>query len=116
MATIFPEGLTGRSCQQGRPSGKIYLSTPWIPNEPSFALSAGYGDIVVALLALGVVYLLARRHPNARLLTIGWIALGLFDFVAALISGMFYIRPFAAQLAADGVSLTYLTYVLIVPV
>jgi hypothetical protein len=80
-----------------------------------FALSAGYGDLTVGLLALGMVYLLAKRKPYARGLVIGWNVLGLLDFVGALATGGIYIVPFATQLAASGVSLSYLNFVLIVP-
>jgi hypothetical protein len=81
----------------------------------AFALPAGYGDITVGLLALGMVYLIAMRKPYARTLAIGWNLLGLLDFVGALITGILYIGPFAAQLAASGVSPLYMNYVLIVP-
>jgi len=81
----------------------------------AFALPAGYGDITVGLLALGLVYLFAKRSPYARALAIGWNVLGLLDFAAALTTGILYIGPFAAQLAASGASPLYVNYVLIVP-
>jgi hypothetical protein len=80
-----------------------------------FALPAGYGDIAVGLLALGMVYLFAKRKPYAPTLAIGWNVLGLLDFVSALASGVLFIGPFATQLAAHGTSPLYLNYVLIVP-
>jgi hypothetical protein len=80
-----------------------------------FALPAGYGDIAVGLLSLGIVYLLAKRKPYATALATLWNALGLLDFVSALASGIAFIGPFAAQLAAHGTSPLYLNYVLIVP-
>jgi hypothetical protein len=80
-----------------------------------FALPAGYGDITVGLLALGLVYLFAKRKPYAPTLAIVWNALGLLDFVSALASGIAFIGPFAAQLAAHGTSPLYLNYVLIIP-
>jgi hypothetical protein len=80
-----------------------------------FALPAGYGDVTVGLLALGVTYLLAKRKPYARALAIGWNVLGLLDLVSALTTGIIYIGPFAAQLAASGISPLYLNYVLIIP-
>jgi hypothetical protein len=82
---------------------------------PEFALSAGYGDFTTGLLALGMVYLFEKKKPYARALAIGWNALGLLDFISALITGAIYIVPFASQLASSGVSLNYLNYVLIVP-
>jgi hypothetical protein len=80
-----------------------------------FALPAGYGDIMVGLLALVIIYLLAKGHPYARTLAIGWNMLGLLDFAVALMTGIIYTGPFAAQLATTGASLSYLNYVLIVP-
>ena len=81
----------------------------------AFALPAGYGDMTVGLLALGVVYLLAQRKPYARALGISWNLLGLLDVAGALVTGILYIGPFAAQVAASGVSPLYMNYVLIVP-
>jgi hypothetical protein len=80
-----------------------------------FALPAGYGDITIGLLALGMVYLLAQRKPYARALGIGWNLLGLLDFAGALTTGILYVGPFAAHVAASGVSRLYVNYVLIVP-
>jgi hypothetical protein len=80
-----------------------------------FALPAGYGDIAVGLLALGMVYLFTKHKSYAPTLAIGWNALGLLDFISALASGIAFIGPFAAQLAAEGTSPLYLNYVLIVP-
>lgn len=81
----------------------------------AFALPAGYGDMSVALLSLGVVYLLATRHPAARVLAIGWNVLGLLDFAVAVVTGVHSLVPFSTQLAASGVSPLYLNYVLIRP-
>ncbi len=80
-----------------------------------FALPAGYGDIAVGLLALGLVYLFSKRKPYSATLATLWNALGLLDFVSALATGITFIGPFAAQLAAHGTSPLYLNYVLIVP-
>jgi hypothetical protein len=80
-----------------------------------FALSAGYGDMAVGLLALGLVFLLARGTPGVRPLLVVWNGLGLLDFAAALVTGGLYLPPFAARLAAAGVSLDYLNYVLVIP-
>jgi hypothetical protein len=84
-----------------------------LPGE--FALPAGYGDVTVGLLAPVMALLLARRHPYTRAFVIGWNVLGLLDFVSAIATGGTYIGPFAAQLAASGVSLSYLNFVLIIP-
>jgi hypothetical protein len=80
-----------------------------------FALPAGYGDMTVGLLSLVVVYLLTKQNPYARTFVIGWNILGLLDFIVALTTGITYIGPFAAQLAAAGASLDYLNYVLVIP-
>jgi hypothetical protein len=99
-----------------RLTGFLFLALMDMKLLPAeFALSAGYGDMTVGLLALGLVYLLAKRKPYARALVIGWNLLGLLDFVSALTTGGIYIVPFATQLAASGISTIYLNYVLIVP-
>jgi hypothetical protein len=99
-----------------RVAGFLFLALMDMRLLPAeFALPAGYGDITVGLLALGVVYLLAKRKPYARALAIGWNVLGLLDFISALATGIIYIGPFAAQLAASGISPLYLNYVFIVP-
>src|SRR5262249_7585979 len=89
------------------------LDMKLLPAE--FALPAGYGDMIVGLLALAVVYSLAKRKPYARAFTIAWNILGLLDFTTALTTGNIYLAPFASQLAASGISPLYLNYVLIVP-
>lgn len=82
---------------------------------PQFALPAGYGDVTVALLASGLIYLIARRKTYPRHLVIGWNILGLLDFVIALIVGGISLGPFAAQIVASGNSPVYLNYVFIIP-
>ncbi len=81
----------------------------------AFALPAGYGDVIVAVLAALVVYLLMTDKPYARTAAILWNFLGILDLVIALATGSTFIPPFAAQLAASGVSVLYLNYVLIIP-
>jgi hypothetical protein len=99
-----------------RLGGLLFLALMDMKLLPAeFALPAGYGDMAVGLLALGLVSLLAQRKPYAHALAIGWNVLGLLDFVGALTTGILFIGPFAAQVAASGVSLLYLNYVLIVP-
>jgi hypothetical protein len=84
-----------------------------LPNE--FALPAGYGDVAVGLLALGVIYLLVKQSPYARGLAVVWNVLGLIDLVVALVTGGTYIAGFVPQLVASGISPLYLNYVLIIP-
>ncbi len=89
----------------------------------AFGLSAGYGDMVAGLLALGVVYLLSQIIPGTqtpaaarvRAFAIAWNIYGLLDFINALISGPIFIGPFARQAAAFGVPLNYLNFVLLIP-
>jgi hypothetical protein len=82
---------------------------------PQFALPAGYGYITTGILALGVVYLLANHRPRARAAAIAWNLFGLLDFITALTTGIRFIGPFAAQVAASGISLDYLNIVFIIP-
>ncbi len=82
---------------------------------PEFALPAGYGDMLVGLLSLLVVYRLSRQKPYTRTLVIAWNILGLIDFVAALTTGILFIGPFVNHLVTLGISPLYLNYVLIIP-
>ncbi len=99
-----------------RIAGFLFLALMDMELLPAqFALSAGYGDMAVGLLAPVMIYLLSRRKPYARALVVAWNGLGLLDFVAALTTGGIYIVPFAARLAESGISLDYLNYVLVIP-
>jgi hypothetical protein len=82
---------------------------------PQFALPAGYGDVIVAVLALVVVYLLATQKPYARTAAIGWNLLGMLDLLVALVTGVTFIPPFVRHLAVTGASTRYVNYVLIIP-
>src|SRR5262245_60886466 len=82
---------------------------------PEFALPAGYGDVIVAVLSLVVVYLLATNKPYARTAAIGWNLLGILDFMIALITGVTFIPPFVRHLAVSGASTRYVNYILIIP-
>ena len=114
VRAIPPIGLIG--VHAIRVLGILFLALMDMRLLPAeFAQPAGYGDITVGLLALGIVYLFTKRKPYAPTLAIGWNALGLLDFASALTSGILFIGPFAAQLAAHGTSPLYLNYVLIVP-
>jgi hypothetical protein len=99
-----------------RVGGFVWLALMEMQLLPAeFALSTGYGDMTVGLLALVMAYLLAKRKPYARALVIGWNLLGLLDFVVALTTATLFNGPFAAQLAASGVSLLYFNFVLLIP-
>ncbi len=82
---------------------------------PQFALPAGIGDMAVGILAPIVVYAIAQQKPYARNITVAWNLLGLLDLIVALTTGLLYIGPFAAKVAAYGVALYYLNYVLLIP-
>jgi hypothetical protein len=82
---------------------------------PEFAIPAGIGDMTVGLLALWMVYLLAQQKPYARAFVIGWNLVGVADFMLALTTGLMYIRPYAAHVAAAGISTLYLNYVFLIP-
>jgi hypothetical protein len=81
----------------------------------TFALPAGYGDITVGLLALALVYALARHAPYAQSLAIAWNGLGLLDFAIALTTGFSVVGSFMGQVTAARVAPGYLNYVGIVP-
>jgi hypothetical protein len=99
-----------------RVGGYLFLALADMKLLPAeFAVPAGYGDMAVALLAFGIVYLLVRGKTYTRPLMIAWNLFGLLDFAVALTTGATYIAPFAAGLAASGVSLTYLNFVFIIP-
>jgi len=50
----------------------------------TFALPAGFGDILVGLLALPIAYYVYAGARNARTLAIGWNILGVLDLVNAV--------------------------------
>lgn len=57
-----------------------------IPDD--FAVPAGYGDVLVGLLAPLVAYLYFLRKPYAKGFALAWNALGLLDLVVALSLGI----------------------------
>ena len=80
-----------------------------------FALPAGYGDVIVGLLAVWMVYLLNTKNTSARLMIVLWTLLGLLDLLTALVTGIMFIPAFANQVVASGGSVQYLNYVLLIP-
>jgi hypothetical protein len=54
----------------------------------TFALSAGWGDIAVALLAIPVAWLAHRGAPSWRPITLAWNAVGFVDLLAAVTLGV----------------------------
>ena len=55
------------------------------------------------------------KKPYARAFVIGWNLVGVADFMLALTTGLMYIRPYAAHVAAAGISTLYLNYVFLIP-
>ena len=99
-----------------RLAGFVFLALADMGRLPAeFALAAGYGDMIVGLLALVSVYALVNHKPYARALAIGVNLPGMLDFVSAFATGLASIGPFVLQLEATGISPQYLNYVLIVP-
>ena len=99
-----------------RLAGFLFLALLDMGRLPAeFALPAGYGDMLVGLLALATVAALVGGRPYARALLIGVNLLGLLDFVSAFATGLAAIGPFVLEIQAAGVSPLYLNYVLIVP-
>jgi hypothetical protein len=100
----------------GRVIGGLFLVLLDMKLLPAnFAVPAGYGDVIVAILSLVVVYLLVTNKPYARSVAIVWNLLGILDLVVALTTGTLFIAPFVSQLAATGVPVHYLNYVLLIP-
>ncbi len=102
--------------QAGRAIGGVFLALldmKLLP--PEFACPAGYGDVLVAMLAMPVIYLLATGNSYARKAAILWNLLGILDLIVALITGVTYIPPFMRNLARNGGSPLYINYVLIIP-
>ena len=102
--------------QTGRVGGAVFLSLldmRLLP--PEFALPAGYGDVLVGLLAPLVLYVWEKKKPYARTVLILWNFLGLADLAVALVTGIAFIAPHARQLAMAGQSLDFLNYALLIP-
>ena len=55
---------------------------------PTFAMSAGWGDIAVAVLAIPVAWLAHRRAPSWRSITLAWNVVAFVDLVAAVTLGV----------------------------
>ena len=55
---------------------------------PTFALTAGWGDIFVGAAAVPLAWAIHRRSPGWRALALGWNALGLLDLVTAVSLGV----------------------------
>lgn len=72
----------------GRLLGALFLllhAAGRIP--PTFALSAGWGDIAVAVLAAPLAWAIHRRIPGWQTLTLAWNAVAFLDLVLAVTLG-----------------------------
>ena len=56
--------------------------------SPTFASTAGWGDITAAALALPVAWLVHRRGPGWRPVTLAWNAFGFVDLLVAVTLGV----------------------------
>ena len=73
----------------GRLLGAFFLALHEQGRLPTtFALSAGWGDIAVALLAIPVAWLAHRRAPGWQTATLAWNAVGFLDLTAAVSLGV----------------------------
>jgi hypothetical protein len=72
----------------GRLLGGFFLALHADGRLPAtFALSAGWGDIAIAALAVPIAWMAARRMPYWRSATLLWNTLGFIDLVAAVTLG-----------------------------
>jgi hypothetical protein len=60
-----------------------YEALPW-----QFAFVGGSGDLLTALLAIPVIYLLKKQHRAAKISTLIWSIIGLADIVSVLITAV----------------------------
>ena len=73
----------------GRVLGAFFIALHGDGRLPAtFARSAGWGDIVVAILALPVVWLAARRAPFWRATVLLWNVVAFIDLVSAVTLGI----------------------------
>jgi hypothetical protein len=73
----------------GRLLGGFFLALHAEGRLPAtFARTAGWGDIVVALLAIPVAWMAARRFPQWRLVALLWNAVAFIDLATAVTLGI----------------------------
>lgn len=69
--------------------GVFFVLLFWEDRLPApFALTAGWGDVLIGVMALPVAYLAATKAPGWRTTTLAWNALGLLDLVLAIALGV----------------------------
>jgi hypothetical protein len=81
-----------------RAMGLVFLTLFWLGDLPgAFALPAGFGDVLVGVLAPFVAFLCARGYAASGALVRIWNVLGLLDLAVAVTTG-FLTSPSPAQL------------------
>ena len=91
--------------------GVVFLTLAELGFLPvGFATPAGYGDILVALLAVPTLLLVANRSRFADAAVFGWNVIGLADFLGALSTGPAFI-PSHLAVVGQPYALNYFTFV-----
>jgi hypothetical protein len=99
-----------------RLEGFLFLALADMQRLPAqFALAAGYGDMLVGLLATITLWALLTHKAYAPGLILAVNGLGLLDFITAFSTGLATLTSFITRLDASGVSTAYLNYVMLVP-
>ena len=81
----------------------------------TFALGAGYGDIISGVLALPVAWMLAMRFEMAQKHALIWNSIGLFDLIFAIGVGGSTVAPNTIEVAARGGSIGFINWFLFLP-
>lgn len=82
----------------------------------TFALGAGYGDILSGALAVPVAFMVQAGRPAARRAAAAWNAFGLLDLGFALSASALTFPAWFAALAAQGVSTDFVSVAATLPV
>src|SRR5215831_6097738 len=73
----------------GRILGVMFFALYYAGRLPAtFALSAGWGDLVVGAMAIPISWMVARRSTGWRGVTLVWNTLGLVDLITAVTLGV----------------------------
>ncbi|NEP18741.1 MAG: hypothetical protein F6J97_17880 [Leptolyngbya sp. SIO4C1] len=81
----------------------------------TFALGAGYGDILAGTLALPTAWLMAAGSKQARPLALIWNSIGLLDLLYATGVGAAVVTPHTVDIAASGGPIGFLDWFLFLP-
>jgi hypothetical protein len=82
---------------------------------PDMALQAGYGDLLAAIVAPAVAYMVYRRNPRARGVAFAWSIFGLLDLVNALYTGQTTIPAWSLTLSSTGQSIDFINLFVMLP-